>query len=308
MRKAGLWGLTVGLVGVIGVSSAWADVRTARDAKGGTVSFRPASVTPVTGFEKMSLGADGVLYVSSRLSLINEDIVSATTSEGRAGVTMELALTREAAGRLSANIGRQAGDRLAIFVDNRLLASGEVTLDSASGRTTITGLSSGNVERVSRLLNSGPVVPAGAVIQLVPTRQADGSYQVEVYLEGASGLRTYQVKLQTSGGRSGQLVREAVSIDTGRADYVFADQDVVQAADQTGGRIGGTLYGGAVDAARAYLGTYLFRPTSDAAGVFQISVMGNRDSFLADASSGEVPFNKGAGATITVGPSPRIGE
>ena len=56
------------------------------------------------------------------------------------------------------------------------------------------------------------------------------------------------------------------------ADYVFAGVEAVSAVDTSGGRVVSALHGGGVDVdGRAYLATFVFRASADAAGVFWVT-------------------------------------
>ncbi len=311
MRKTGLF-LAVGIIGfgVVNLASARAETRSVRETKGGGINFHLASATPLKGYEMVSMGGDGgALYVAPRPMWTGKEVVSQRTTGTRDGTVMELTISAEAAERLASQRKQQSGDRVAIYVDGKPALSGQLDSGSSGSRITITGLNSTNIEKVVQLINGErPVpapLPAAAVISVVPAGEANGAYQVDVFVQGVSNLRTFQVTLQTSGGSSGELVREDLKIDKTRPDFVFADMEVISAADQVGGRLGGVLYDGGVEnVAPGYLGTYTYRPSPDASGIFEVNVDTGPDSLLANAKNDMVEFRVGPPALISIGNEP----
>ena len=313
MRRTGLV-LAVGIVG-IGIAclaSARAESRSVRETKGGGVNFHLASTTLISGYDKVSTGGDsGTLYVAPRPVWTGKEVVSARTTNSRDGSVMELTLTAEAAERLATQRKRQSGDRVAIYVDGKLMSAGTLGAESTGSRATITGLTSVNTESVVRLLNGERPVPTptpspiSAMINVVPAGQSDGVYLVDVFVQGVTNLRTYQIGVVTSGGQGGKLVREEVEIDKARADFVFGELDTITAPDQIGGRLAGVLVEGGVDKATpGYLGTYAFRPSPDATGTFEVAIDMSEKTFLADAQNEMFEFRTGPAALITLGGMP----
>jgi len=313
MRRIGLV-LAVGIVGigVTSLASARAESRSVREAKGGGVNFHMASTTPINGYDKVSTGGDnGTLYVAPRPVWTGKEVVSARTVDSRDGSVMELTLTAEAAERLATLRKHQSGDRVAIYVDGKLTSAGPLGADSTGGRATITGLNSPNIESVVRLLKGErpiPVpipIPVSALISVVPVGESDGAYLVDVFVQGVTNLRTYQIGLVTTGGQGGELVREGVEIDNARPDFVFIGRQAISAADEVGGRLGGVLIDGGVDtAAPAYLGTYAFRPSPDATGTFEVAIDTGNKSLLADGQNEMVEFRTGPAALINLDGEP----
>jgi hypothetical protein len=143
------------------------------------------------------------------------------------------------------------------------------------------------------------------LITLEATGPLDGVYLVDVFVQGVSNLRTYQVGLEASGGLHGELVREVVEIDSARPDFVFGSLQAISAADQVGGRMTGVLMNGGVNKATpAYLGTYAFRPSPDAAGTFEVTLETVMNTFLMDEENEKFEFRAGPPALITVGQTP----
>jgi hypothetical protein len=291
-------------VGVIAVASARGDSRTSRDVKGSPVSFRLANSSPVSGYDKMTVPSDGtVVYVAPRPIWSGGEVISAQAREGGA---LELTLNSEAARRV-ANLARESGDRLAVFVDGKLTSVG--ILGAESGRATITGLNPTSTESVLRLLNGVRPTPqpnqTSAIMTVVPAGVDGDLYTVDVFIQGVRSMRAYQVGLAVEGGTSGDLVREEVSIDEERADFVFSQLDYLAPADQVGGRAAGILRDGIVDRAEpGYLGTFAFRATPDASGTFQISIETDSKSLLADSQNEMMEFQVSAPASVTIGQAP----
>lgn len=313
MRRNGLY-FAVGIVGIgaISLASARAEPRSARDTKGGGVNFHLASASPVNGYDKVSTDGDGaVLFVGPRPTWTGKEVVSARTTDARDGAVMELTLTADAAERLVTQRKNQGGDRVAIYVDGKLMSSGALSAETSGSRATITGLNSPSTESVVRLLKGERPVPAplpttvSALISLVPAGQSDGAYLVEVYVQGVTNLRSYQVGLVTSGGMGGELVREEVEIDKTRPDFVFTNLEAISAADQVGGRLAGVLVDGGVNKETpAYLGTYAFRAAPGAAGTFEVAIDSDVKTFLADSKNQMIEFRAGPAVSISVNSEP----
>jgi len=313
MRRTGLV-LAVGIVGisVTSLASARAEPRSVRETKGGGVDFHLASTTLINGYDKVSPGGDSAtLYVAPRPVWTGKEVVSARTTDSRDGSVMELTLTAEAAERLATLRKHESGNRVAIYVDGKLMSTGALGADSTGGRATITGLNATNTESVVRLLKGerpSPVpspTPVSTLISLVPAGQSNGAYLVDVFVQGVTNLRTYQIGVVTSGGQVGKLVREETKIDKARADFVFGELEVISAADQLGGRLVGVLVDGVVDKPTpAYLGTYAFRPSPDATGTFEVAIDMSEKSFLANGQNDMVEFRTGPAASISIGGVP----
>jgi hypothetical protein len=286
-------------VGVIAVASARGDSRTSRDIKGSPVSFRLASTTPISGYDKMTMEGGGVVYVSARPIWSGGEVVSA---QSRDGAGLELTLTTEAARRV-ASLASGSGNRVAVFVDGKLASVG--ALNAGDGRTTITGLNALSAERVLRLLNgvrpAPQPSPTTAILSVVPAGSEGDLYFVDVFVQGVKGLRTYQITLEVEGGATGDLVREEVTVDEARPDFVFTELSYLVPADQVGGRVAGVLVNGPIDRAEpGYMGTYAYRATPDASGTFQVSIAESPRSFLADNDNTKMDFYASA-AEITIG-------
>jgi len=273
-----------------------ADDRATRVTKVSGVSFRAASTTPTEGYDRAALDGQ-TLYIAPQTLLTADQVTGIRTQPTAGGGTaMALSLTEQGAGRLS---GTGAADHVAVFVDNQLITVG--TLAVQGGQATISGLTSGQAERVSKLLSRGSVSPSGTAITVVPVSQSNGEYVFDAYAQNVSGLRTYQVKLAAAGGDKGTLTLSDVRVDESRPDYVFFGNEAVKAADKSGSRLGATLYDGTVNAASAaYLGTWVFHASADASGSFQVSVVSGSESFLATPSN-EIIASRAEGANVQIG-------
>jgi hypothetical protein len=300
MRKTTIL-MAAWVAGVAMTAAVRGDERATRAAKVSGVSFRAASTTATEGYDKAAL--DGrTLYIAPQVMLTGDQVTAVSTRQVEGGAAMSLSLTEQAAGRLT---GKGAADHLAVFVDSQLVTVGALSVQG--GAATITGLTSGQAERVARLLTRGSVSPSAATITVVPVSQANGDYVFDAYLQNVSGLRTYQVKLAAAGGDHGSLMLSDVRIDQARPDYLFFGNEAVKAADHGGSRLGGTLFDGTADATTAkYLGTWVFHASADAAGTFQIKVVTGAESFLANMRNERIPLSA-ADATVQIGgTSPRL--
>jgi len=301
MRKATT--LLAGVAVCAGMmSSVRADDRAARVTKVSGVSFRAASTTPAEGYDKAALDGQ-TLYIAPQ-TLLTADQVTGIRTQPTAdgGTAMALSLNEQGAARLS---GKGAADHVAVFVDNQLITVG--TLSVQGGQATVSGLTTGQAERVSKLLSRGSASNSVAAITVVPVSQANGEYVFDAYAQNVSGLRTYQVKLAASGGEKGTLTLSDVRIDATRPDYVFFGNEAVKAADPSGSRLGGTMYDGTVSAAApVYLGTWVFQASADASGAFQVNVVSGSESFLATPGN-DMIATRAEGANVQIGTvSPKL--
>ena len=124
---------------------------------------------------------------------------------------------------------------------------------------------------------------------------------VDVYINNVANLSLYQVQLKAVGGERGRLIPEQVEIQKTRRDYVLGGTGIIEAADQRNKRAGGLLMQGSVDVTRpAYLATFTYRVSSDAAGTFKVNINRGSETFISDQSSATLSFGAGADAKITV--------
>ena len=280
-----------------------------RDSGRAAVSFRLASQTAADGFEATSLGREGTIYVSKHAVLSADDVSAVETIAARVGSDVELSLSPDVAARLADSAARIGADMLAIYVGNKLTGAGSLTILQADGLATITGLDPNLAERVTSLIR-GTAIPGGPTITLTASSDSivpGGEVTIEAYLHSVPNLRTYQITLATSGGTSGRIAGTNLWIDSERADFVFGTEPKLDAVDQFGGRLGGVLMSGSVDATRtSYLGSFTLRASDDASGTFTIDVKtGGRSSIVWTSENKPVNFGTRA-ATVSVGAGPRV--
>jgi hypothetical protein len=133
----------------------------------------------------------------------------------------------------------------------------------------------------------------GGVISLVPSTEMIEPNQVvtvDVYLEAVENLGAYQVALEAVGGTAGNLNLEGVTIDTGRQDYVFNGTSAMTGTSVVNARLGAALSnpGGWEFEAPAYVGTFTYRASQDAQGVFNVNVVAFPSSFVNSANGSRI--------------------
>ncbi|MBI1825419.1 MAG: hypothetical protein HY287_05645 [Planctomycetes bacterium] len=312
MRKANV-GVITGMVGVIAVTSALAGPRTDRGEKGNALDIRQVSDTEVAGYQKMAYGS-GSMFVAPQSLLTGGDVSSVDAQPGRGSSSLLLGVSDKSAASLASMTGK-SGVTVGIVLNGRLNTVGtlgNVNTQNGSASAIISGLTSVQAERVSKLVSTGlEPVAKGAVINVVPVGMSNGTYFVDVFVDGAKGLRSYQVTLDVTGGTSGQLSRTDLTIDQKRTDFVFGTDKTIIADDKAGGRAGAVLFDGSVDVDKnGYLGTYAFQPTADAKGSFSINVRVGTETILGDPRNKDMEYSAGPDAIITIGqaPNPRSGK
>lgn len=298
MRTAIRAALGVGIGMGLLASTASAEQRTRlRDGKGSVVSLHQASLSPSEGLERMSTPDGQTLYVAPRPTWSSMDILSAATEPGTDGMMVELQLAGAAARRLGNLSGQDA--RIAVIVGGELVSAGTITRE---GRIELTAVPPEQADRISRVVKGEAAPTTGPLLTIVSAGSEDGLYYVDAYVQNVADLRSYQVRLITGGGDSGQLELAHVMIDRARPDYVFGGNQAIEASSRATGLIGAVLYdGGATSATPVYLGTYAFRPTADAQGTFRINVDLSPETLLADSVQGMIAYSAGADARIIVG-------
>jgi len=311
MRKANV-GVMAGLVGVLAVTSAMAGPRTDRAEKGNAIDVRQVSDTAVAGYQQMAYGS-GSLFVAPQSLLGAGDVSTVDVQAGRGSSNLLLGITDKAAAGLASMTGK--GVTVGIVLDGRLNTVGKlgnVNTQSGSASATISGLTPVQAERVAKLVSTGlEPVAAGAVVNVVPVGMTNGTYVVDVFVDHAKGLRSYQVTLDVTGGTSGQLNRADVKVDKTRTDFVFGTDQSIVADDKAGGRAGAVLFDGSVDVEKGgYLGTFAFQPTADASGSFSVNVRVGPETILGDPRNKDMQYSAGQDAIITIGqaPNPRSGK
>ena len=126
-------------------------------------------------------------------------------------------------------------------------------------------------------------------------------FQVDVYASDVVNLRSYHIGVEATGGRSGQLDLESVSVDRQRPDYVFAGQESFMVlVDKTRKTLDVIGFDGEVTAAGpVYLGTFAFRPSAEARGQFQVELQPQDGMTLMMSRNKAVP-QRSTGAAILI--------
>ncbi len=297
-------------VGVVGELSAGGRTDSPRAGKDGAVSFRLAATSPIRGFEAMTLGGERTVYVAPEAALSAGEVVSAEAIATRSGSDISLSLTDESAGRLGAMLVSTGADHLAIFVGGKLVSSGALSFDAGRGVATVSGLSSADARRVTRVTNRKRAAPIGTTVTLVPSQatiQPGEAVTLEVFVTGGiSDLRAYQVALEISGGTAGVLTPDDLWMDTEKTDYVFRGLEKLDAVDHNGGRMGAVLLSGGAGAMETgYFGSYTLRASSDASGTFSVSIRTNDTSLVVSPGNQLIRFGVGQPAEITISTPPR---
>lgn len=292
MRKSALVGFGLAMLGLVAVASA--QDRTPRTDKVQGVSFHQVSTTPATGFNQVTF--NGQSYFVSPKPVISGDQVSSVQAQG-ASLTL-----------MGNFAGLSKGNQIGVLIDGQMVGVGSAALQN--GSATITGLTQEQAQRVTHLLSRKAVSPTGAAFSIVPAGQANGEYVFDVYAQNIPDLRTYQVKLEATGGTAGSLDMTDVRIDETRKDFIFAEEEAIKAADHAGARLGGTLFStgsvAVVDSPK-YLGTWKFRPSADAAGTFKINIVTTGESFVSNSQNQQLPINA-VNATVNIGGKARLSD
>lgn len=279
------------VVGML-MTSAFAQDRATRADKVQGVSFHVVSTTPATGYNQVTFNGQ-TYFVAPKATIVSDQVRSVQSS----GTSLTLSGDFGAASK---------ANQIGILIDGQLVAVGSLALQS--GQATMTGLTAEQTQRVTHLLSRKSSNPTGAMFTVVPAGQASGEYTFDVFVQNVPDLRTYQVKLEVTGGTAGTLDMTEVRIDKTRPDYVFSGSEAIDAADHGGSRVGATLFNGtAAVTAPKYVGTWRYRPSPDAAGTFKIDVRGNDESFVSDEANQNVTVSS-TGTTLQIGSKARLSE
>ncbi|MGB2987976.1 MAG: hypothetical protein WBE26_19075 [Phycisphaerae bacterium] len=293
-------------VGLTGVREAQA-TDSVRPTKRSPISFRLAATTAVRSYEEMTVGRSETVYVAPQAALSGDEVAFAEAMDSSKGNAIDMALADGVAGRLAAMMKKHGADRLAVFVGDKLVATGSLKVDAAGNRAVLSGVPSVHADRLIRVLNG--LAPTGPTVTVVPSQsnvQPGEAVKVDAFVNGVSDLRVYQMGLSVTGGTKGRLVMEDAVIAT-RGDHVFGTAKKIDAVDKTSGLMGAMLFDSSVEVVKpAYLGTYMLRASADAAGTFDVNVHMDHSSFLRDSKNWSIGFYPGPAATITVGTPSRL--
>ncbi len=146
--------------------------------------------------------------------------------------------------------------------------------------------------------------PSGPVTQFTLVADTDLIEQselvsVDVFIDAADDLAACQVSLVVTGGDMGSLDLEELILDDQRQDYVFGEATKYPIHDLERERFATAKASGSVDVTEsAYLGTFTFRASQDASGVFMVSVRGGEYSKLLDEDAARIATDAGEGVLI----------
>ncbi len=111
---------------------------------------------------------------------------------------------------------------------------------------------------------------------------------VDVFIGPTADLGGYEVALEVTGGTSGELLLESITIDSSHPDYVFAGKSNISSAfDTDGERMSTSLQDEGVEVvASGYLATFTYQPSGGAYGVFNIVMKPGYDVAILNDSQG----------------------
>jgi hypothetical protein len=292
-RALKVWAAGVVALGFLGATQVKAD-RTLAE-KTSAVAFRAASATPVKGFEPMTLEDGRTIHVAPRATFAGDEVVTALFTSER---NLHLSLTSDAVERLN----RARTSQLAVFMDGKLATTIGVEAVNSDGGVSLTDVSDKARARLAGALGAGSAY--GPVMRVVPQQKLarpGDIVTVDVFLEGATGVRTFQVAMDAIGGRTGKLIRQPGHIDHERSDFIHAGLSTLPAVDDVGGRFGAaTIDGSTAEAATPkYLGSFDYQVSDDASGTFIVKVRMGEDAFLLTEDGTYMPLSA-INATIRV--------
>lgn len=299
--------LTAGLMSaqVMGAEQVSAQGSSVRSGKVAQISFRVATATPTRGFEKTTAGR-ATWYIAPRTVLSGGDVATTRVIEVRGGSDLVMSLSKESAGRLNSMLLKSGADHVAAYDGRNMLFVGGVSVSAQEHTATVTNLTAAQAGELTRVLSGRPIASDGATMTVVAERAQIGSGEsvtLHIFVNNAIDLRAYQTTLGIRGGSAGDLTLEDISVDTARADYIFAARQKLEAVDRPGGRIGSVLFSGGIDVtSTAYIGTYVLRASDDASGTFYVNAdLSGRSSMLTDSKNKDLVISTGPDALITVG-------
>jgi hypothetical protein len=127
---------------------------------------------------------------------------------------------------------------------------------------------------------------------------------VDVYVDSVDDLGAFELTLEVTGGTSGELGLWAITVDSGRQDYVFFEEagPTHTAMNTDNGSLSHALEGGGVPVTGSgYLATYTYQPMDGATGMFTITVKGDENTFLNNTDGVMLATQTGATEVIGVG-------
>ena len=149
---------------------------------------------------------------------------------------------------------------------------------------------------------------AGATVSVKALQgnvQPGGTVTVEAYVSGALNVSAYQIQLGASGGTKGTLTIESMSVDKQRQDFAFyqAGSEMLDVQDKNSQWVGLVRTSGASNVVKpAYVATFTFRASADAAGNFKINVRSDStETFILTQDGVLIPHKVSAAAEVNVG-------
>lgn len=177
------------------------------------------------------------------------------------------------------------------------------------GYVVLPDLSQVRTDRAYQAPSPSDAILTEAVVSVVPAAthvQPGEPVSVNVYVSDGLNIGGYEVVVDISGGTSGSLVLDEITIDAERDDFIFAGFESLQAVDESRGRICAVAITRAADAVGPlYLGTFLFRASADAGGTFYVNPRAADGALLRDAFAVPIAIEPGTAVAITVGSSIR---
>jgi formylglycine-generating enzyme required for sulfatase activity len=152
-----------------------------------------------------------------------------------------------------------------------------------------------------------PAIVGAATLQLAAERREvrpGDEFDVRVFVEGPADVHSYQLDIQSSGGKAGRLELVRIEIED-RRDDVFSDRgDVFDAVNvSTGQMLSGLAdLGGAPIDARRYLATYTYHVSKHARGTFVIDAQYHNDNetVLVAPENGKIEVSESIPTVVTV--------
>ncbi len=159
----------------------------------------------------------------------------------------------------------------------------------------------------------GPSIAAPQVVDhadmfLAASRRAmrpGDQVSVRVFVDNPlSDLQSYQLDVEASGGRRGQLELVEISIDD-RWDHVFSQEpDTFEAFNLSRGQMlqGMTNLKGVATSGQGYMATYTYRASDDAVGTFVVDVRPDVETFLVASNNRGIQVDSTRPAVVVVSP------
>ncbi len=140
------------------------------------------------------------------------------------------------------------------------------------------------------------------IVTLVPAGRMKDQHLVDAWVYGVSDLRSYQLKVASSGGRKGKLELAGIVVNRQRQDYVFGTAQAITAESVFSSHVAAVAYeSGQRVEGWSYLATFIFRPTPDAEGDFPVRIVATENTLLADSRNELIDFVIGPEAVVVIG-------